>query len=163
MKFEFRGPGAPRQIPAEMVGQELTRIYKRDGGIEASAVVDEARPFDAPLHSAFEWDDTLAAEEYRQQQARQLVRAVVLVPEIERNETAPVVRAFVSLHNPAGDTHQARHYKPTLEVMANPVEADEVKRRLRNELLKLRQRYVDLIELDESLAGAFHALEAAAA
>lgn len=163
MQFEYRGPGAPKDIPAEITGSELTRIAQRDGGISPLAVLDESRPDFAPLHSAFEWDDGVAAEEFRQQQARQLIRAVVLVPQPERNETAPVVRAFVSLHNPAGDTPQARHYKPTLEVMANPVEAEEVKRRLRNEVIKLRARYLSILELDESLATAFTALEAAAA
>jgi len=163
MKFEYRGPGAPKDIPAGVTGAELTRIAERDGGIVPSAVVEEARPEDAPLHSAFEWDDSIAAEEYRQQQARQLVRAVVLVSEPERNETAPVVRAFVSIRNTAGATPQSRLYKPTLDVLANPDEAEQVKRRLRNEVIALRQRYMSLLELDESVSGAFQVLERAVA
>ena len=36
------------------------------GGVfGAEAVVEAARPEDAPLHSYFEWDDTEAARRYR--------------------------------------------------------------------------------------------------
>lgn len=161
MKFEFRGPGAPKDIPAEIVGSELTRIARRDGGILPRVVVAEAEPQDAVLHSAFQWNNDLAAAEHRLAQARALVRSVVLLAQLERNETAPTVRAFVSIHNPEGETPQERLYKPVLEVLANPAEAEEVKRRLRHELLSLRRRYLDLIELNEGLRQAFNLAEAA--
>ena len=103
MQFEFRGPGAPKGIPAALVGAQIQALYERDGGVTPAALVDEARPPAAPLHQAFEWDNGAAAEQYRQVQARQLVRSVVLAPQPERRETAPVIRAFVSVHRPDGE------------------------------------------------------------
>ena len=159
MIYEYRGPGAPKNIPAAVAGAELTRIAHRDGGILPRVVVNESEPLDAPLHSAFEWNNDTAAEGYRIEQARRLVRSVVLVPQPERNETAPVVRAFVSIY----ETTNTRHYKPMLDVLASPVEAAQVKSRLRNELLALRRRYLDLIEMDEGMRQAFDMTEQAVA
>jgi hypothetical protein len=151
MIYEFRGPGAPKDIPAHQVGAELTRIYERDGGITPATVVDEARPPMALLHDAFEWDDSVAAERYREAQARQIVRSVVLVSEPEKRESAPIVRAFVSLSAPKPGAAQARIYKPTLDALNDPAEADDVKRRLRHELLALRRRYMDLLDVSDMI------------
>ena len=148
MLYELRGIGAPSGVSAESVASELQRIHETRG-LTPGAVVDEARPITAVLHGAFEWDDSEAAQKYREVQARQVIRAVVLVPQPERHETAPVVRAFVSLRDPVQE--RARIYRPTLDAMADPTTADEVKRRLRHELLALRARYLDLLSLEETL------------
>jgi len=49
-------------IDAQTAGSELDRIRQRDGTIIPAVVVDEARPEEAPLHPAFEWRDSVAAE-----------------------------------------------------------------------------------------------------
>ena len=99
MLYQFRGPGAP-PIPAEVVGTELQRIYDERGELKPEAVVEQARPTVSSLHSAFEWDDTAAAEEHRKNQARQLIRVVALVPDPRKAEAMPPVRAFVSVSKP---------------------------------------------------------------
>lgn len=65
-----------------------------DGVIEPRRVVDAARDPDSPLHDCFTWDDTVAGERYRLDQARRLIRVYVvkLLP-----GDVPPVRAFVSL------------------------------------------------------------------
>ena len=60
------------------IRDELERIYETNGVLTPEAVVDDARPDDAPLHSHFEWDDALAGEQYRLVQARHLIRAVTV-------------------------------------------------------------------------------------
>lgn len=39
-------------------------------------IVDAAKHRESPIHDAFEWDDSVAATEYRKEQARELLRAV---------------------------------------------------------------------------------------
>lgn len=163
MKFAYAGPGAPKDIPADVAGAELQRLYERDGGIRPSAVVEESRPDTAPLHTAFEWDDETAAEQYRLEQARQLVRAVVLMPEPEQGEVLPSIRAFVSLHDPVSDRPQSRVYKPLMVVLQNPDESAELKSRALRDLLAFRQRYMALLEVDRAVAKQFESLEAALA
>lgn len=53
-------------------------IYATNGTVTPEAVVEEARPSGAPLHSAFEWDDAVAAETHRQEQARKLLGKLVV-------------------------------------------------------------------------------------
>ena len=133
------------KTPAPIVAAELEHIFARDGGIQPQAVVDAARPETSPLHPEFEWDDSAAAEAYRCDQARSVIRAVILAPEIEHNETFQPVRAFVTVYHE--DT--GRMYKPLLAVAADTNERDQVISRLRNELLGIQRRYADtLLALD---------------
>ena len=57
---------------------ELQRIEQKYGYLTPEFVVDEARPEGSPIHSRFEWDDSVAGEAYRRGQARQLIRIVVV-------------------------------------------------------------------------------------
>lgn len=69
-------------IDAGVAHTELERI-RAQYGLTASAVVQQSRPKDAPLHPAFEWDDKAAAEQHRLWQARQIIRAVHVVYETD--------------------------------------------------------------------------------
>jgi len=78
-KFTFKNGYRIKGINAQTAGEELARIEKHRGELKAPDVVDEARPKDALLHPAFEWNDQVAAELHRQDQARHLIRAVQVV------------------------------------------------------------------------------------
>jgi len=59
---------------------ELKRIAAENNGLlQPEVVVAEAKPETSPLHSRFEWDNTVAGQNYRIWQARQLIRVVVEV------------------------------------------------------------------------------------
>lgn len=47
---------------------------KRDGQLTASGILKEAKKKTSPLHSLFEWDNTLAAKQYRLAQARSVIK-----------------------------------------------------------------------------------------
>lgn len=77
---------ADNRIISRMAGtegyQELERIRKQNGGkLLPDIVVREAAEENSPLHDFFEWDDSAAASEYRQEQARMLIRSVVVYSE----------------------------------------------------------------------------------
>ena len=55
-------------VDAQTAGEELNRIYTKNGALNPADIVDESRPEDAPLHDCFEWRDDVAAEKYREQQ-----------------------------------------------------------------------------------------------
>ncbi len=66
------------------------KIRKSKGGILVPKdVVDDARPEDAILHPAFEWDNDAAAEMYRENQARSLLRNIVLIEKEEGADRSP--------------------------------------------------------------------------
>ena len=73
---------------------ELKRIAARHKGrLLPRVVVDEARNEASPLHNSFEWNDSIAGEQWRIEQARRLIQVSVIVLD-GHNEP---VRAFVSL------------------------------------------------------------------
>lgn len=78
-KFIFKNGYRIKGVNAQTAGEELARIAQDRGELKAPDVVDEARPEDALLHPAFEWNDQIAAELHRQDQARYLIRAVQVV------------------------------------------------------------------------------------
>jgi hypothetical protein len=91
-------------ITAQGAGDELARIQAEHGSLTPQSVVDESRPDDAPLHPAFEWDDSIAGERYRHIQASDLIKTVeVIRPEPDGPKTEP---AYVSVDRPTRQYHR---------------------------------------------------------
>jgi hypothetical protein len=57
--------------------QHVAALADAEGCITPEAVVEAARPEDAPLHGLFPWDDKVAADKYRLMRARAIIRSVV--------------------------------------------------------------------------------------
>ena len=113
---------AKRAAPTnDLLRQQLERIAKLNGGaLEARMVVDAARPKRSPLHSQFEWDDSVAAEAHRLHQARSLI-ARVHIEVVPNASKAPVtVRLFHQLrkdkhgYRTVGDIAKSRPAKQAL-------------------------------------------------
>jgi hypothetical protein len=105
-------PGTIAGIQAEQVSAELLRIREAGGVLTPPAVVEAARPPEAPLHRAFEWDDGRAAEQYRLTQARRLIRMVILIDP----PSGRTVAQFHHVNVQAG----GRRYEPIDFVVATP-------------------------------------------
>ena len=136
-----------RGIPAEVAVGELTRIAKAHGGISPAVVVDEARPEDAPLHPVFTWDDTIAAESYRRQEARQLIRSVEFVDTTDR-ESRPVP-AFCSV---VSDGEPPR-YMATADIVTDAVLLASAQRALQGQIKGIRGTLAGLSWLAKTKAG----------
>ena len=96
-------------ITAQDAGDELARIHAECDHLTPQVVVDESRPEDAPLHPAFEWDDSLAGERYRHIQAKDLIKTVeVIQPAKAASEPEP---AYVNV------SRSARRYEPVAKVV----------------------------------------------
>lgn len=66
-------------------------------GLTAKNLLDANRAEDSPLHNEFEWDDSKAAEQYREQQARHIINSLCVCS--EENNQEPV-RAFFTINQP---------------------------------------------------------------
>lgn len=72
--------GARRKVKAEAAYAELERIRTEEGDVlSPQSIVDASRPEDAVLHPEFEWDDAIAANEFRKDQARSIVQTIEIV------------------------------------------------------------------------------------
>lgn len=133
MTYQWKVPGI-MPVDAQTAGNELQRIYERDGVIEPETVVAESQTPSAPLHSCFEWDDEKAAHKYRITQAQNIIRAIVVVDEAKQPET----RAFVSVQ---------REYHPVSVVVRNPEKREILLQNALNELRWFERKYNTLQEL----------------
>jgi hypothetical protein len=68
----------------ETLEARIEEMVATHGKVAPSQIVEAARDENSPLHQVFEWDDTIAAQEHRLLQARQLIRTVVVRPHAYR-------------------------------------------------------------------------------
>lgn len=82
----------------------INDIAKRHRGtITPSQVLIAAKDPDSPLHGCFEWDDSAAAEWYRRDQARVLIRSV----KIDINYETKTVRTVAYVRDPSRDPNES--------------------------------------------------------
>lgn len=147
------GARLPVSVDAQKAGEELERIRtKHNGRLEPEWVVHNAKSPRNPLHDLFEWDDNVAAQNYRVDQARQVIRSVEVVVE-EAPELKPT-RAFVSVVQ-----ERSRAYTSVSHAMSDEDLRKQVLVQAFMELEAWRKRYAELIEL----AGVFAAIDQARA
>lgn len=122
--------------------KELTRLVDRDGYITPESVLDEARPDGSPLHRYFEWDDDVAAEQYRLVQARQLIVRYSVEVEIQPEK---VIRPRAFVNSSPG------RYTPIADAMRDPDARDRVMQSAIRELSALRRKYEHLCDFDAAI------------
>jgi Mor family transcriptional regulator len=118
MVYEWK-QGVKYKADANAVGAELERL---GDSVTAERVVEAARDARTELHRCFEWDDTVASEKYRLEQARRLLRKITVVHDVNDNlfsrSTQVKVRAFESVRLDE-EKSGSRVYMPTLDALSN--------------------------------------------
>lgn len=138
--------GARISVDAQAAGAELERIRVRHNGrLEPEWVVHNAKAPKNPLHDLFEWDDNVAAQNYRVDQARGIIRSIEVV--VEATEKQKPVRAFVSVVQ-----ERDRSYTSVTHAMSDPDLRKQVLKAALNELEAWRKRYAELVELAQVFA-----------
>lgn len=127
---------------------QLEAVRIEYGALTPPNTVAAARPEDAPLHPRFTWDDSVAGERWREVEARELIRSVLVTyKETDRGKSS--VRGYVSV--PKSET-TARQYVPTEEALLDPLTRELVLLDARRELRAFRVRYGHLEEYAALLA-----------
>ncbi len=125
--------GAKKANP-QKIGEELSKIADAGSGeLKPLAVVEYARNPKSSLHKHFTWDDKEAADAYRLDQARELIRVI----RVEIDDAEPV-RAFLSISD--GKTS----YRSTQDVMASTHLQSLVLKQADRDLAAWQARYADL-------------------
>ncbi len=135
--------GRSFKVSAQIVGEELERIEKEAGEVNPRLLVGHARPVASPLHSFFEWDDKTAAEEYRVEQARGIIQAVV-VKAFDGAETRNPIRAFVNV-----SAEDGRGYFGIASVMSDEEKRSQMIAQAKSEIEAWRDRYRALVEFSK--------------
>ncbi len=145
MIYEWKLPGL-YDVPAQKAGEELTRIYDKRGELEAAGVVEESRPEEAVLHPCFEWRDPVAAELWREHQARGILGCIVTAKETKSGDGA-TTRAFF---------HVSDGYTPVDVVLKTPDKRAELEQSALREMKAFQEKF----RIIKELAPVFEAMNA---
>ncbi len=132
------------------IQEELDAVRKMHKGIlYPKDVVEAARSKTSAMHKEFEWDDTEAAQKWRIEQARKLIRIFVEVVDDGRNHKSS--RVFVALRS---ENNSGGGYR----LMADVLSDEELRKQLLldayNDMQSFAQKYASLKEL----TGVFRAI-----
>jgi hypothetical protein len=123
-----------------VIGPELERIISENKGrLTPHVVVDSARNRRSPLHRHFEWNDKVAAEAYRLEQARELIRTI-RIEDTEHSDTPPR-RAFLSVND------NGTSYRTVNEVLNSQHLQLAVLIAAEKELKAFESRYGELLDI----------------
>ena len=147
VKYSWKSGFPNRGLDAQLIGAVLEDLGSAtDGCLTPHQVVDHARDKDSALHPLFEWDDSVAAEAYRREQAGAMMRAIQIHYEVEP-ERFEVVRA---LQNVTRDS--VRVYIPTIRALQDDDLRRQVIKSAYEELEGWTFRYRQYKELSEIIA-----------
>lgn len=76
--YEYKVPGLVK-APAQAVGELFERLEQTEEGLTPATVLEASRDENALLHGEFEWQDDVAAEKYRLDQARFIIRNLTVI------------------------------------------------------------------------------------
>ena len=126
-------------VDAQQAGEELERIRNKYGELSPADIVEESTSVNSVLHNCFEWRDDVAAQKYRERQAQDLIRNIVVEAVVDKDVNPPI-RAFVNIQ---GD------YKPIQEVVTVKDSREELLKNALKELESFKTKYSQLYELSE--------------
>lgn len=145
-KFDYVWGGNTYSVPAPVVGKVVHRIVQKHGRCEPEELVRTARPESSPIHKLFTWNDEVAAGKWRTQEARQILRSIVIREETPDGENYERP-AFVSVGHVAATQDEGGGYRPVDVVMADDRFSEEALRDVMMRLRALRRRYTNLSPL----------------
>ena len=135
--------GSRHVVAPEVAATVMNRLAQQNK-LDAETLVEVSRSEDAPLHGEFEWDDQMAAGEYRKEQARHLIQHLVIMHD-EMPETPPV-RAFFKIST---DTSV---YEPIEAIITQPDKRTRLYNVALSELKSVRQKYSSIQEFAKVFA-----------
>jgi len=104
---------------AKQYGKRITWLTEKRGFVTPEIVVDDAKHSNSPLHDYFDWSDKKAAEKWRIEQAKYLIR-VISVSIIDSSR--PEARYFYSI-KPTQEMHtDAKQVYVTLDAIVSDKE-----------------------------------------
>lgn len=84
-------------VPAQVVGELCEKLEASEEGLTPKSFVEASRDPKSPTHCMLEWNNKIAAEKYREEQARHIIMNIRII----REEAGPddyKDRGFVVVH-----------------------------------------------------------------
>ena len=141
--YEWR-EGFSRKASPEAVGRRIEDLggFDRDRGVTPGDLVDDAGDGSSPLHGLFTWDDERAAGQWRNAEARSVLRNIRRVVVDTVKETRDIQVAYISVK-----VEQGRRYLGATVVMQEEALSFQAVNDALKQLAGLRKRLGHLREL----------------
>lgn len=146
---------------AQKVGSELEAIYEEHGKLTPPLIVEDARNDDRETHKLLEWNEAAAAEKYRNEQARHIMRNIIVVQstpaaksEVEEPPKVIKFRAFENVET----VEQERYFMPMQVAVSREDTRNYMLKQAMLALQSFRQKYGMINEL-AAVIDAIDALE----
>lgn len=125
MIYQFTSGEKFRGLEAQTVGEELERIRQLYDGLPTERVVEAAKRRSSPLHNAFTWNDAVAAHNHRMDEARDLIRCVL----VRKTPDSEAIHAFIHVrlkNEDAGENQSTteQYYQAVHVIATRPNEYD---------------------------------------
>lgn len=145
-------------VQPEVVAAEVEKLWTTKGEIRPDDLIERSRPADSPIHDLFTWDDADAAQKYRLEEARHVLRSLVVAQQTDDGRTVNPQRLIVKLmhrrnESVEGKSEVLRHavephvYLPAAAVMADDDARNYYVRMAFLEAWSWRQRYKNIAKL----------------
>lgn len=139
MNYSWKIGGIYKANP-QVIGEEIQSLGEH---FTVKDIVNKARDNNSNLHNLLEWNDEIAGEKYREIQAGDIVRNLVIVKQVDGKEKNTNIRVFVSSNKRDGV------YKPITSVIRVQEEYEQLLQQALRELQAFKNKYKDLSELNE--------------
>lgn len=129
-------------------------------GVTPESLLAAARKKRSPIHDLFEWDDEVAAEAYRLEQARYFLRSVWEVPvDSDGRETSEGGRAFYAVEVSDASERKSKAFFAAREIRDVPGAEAQILQRALEEAYQWKERH---LRIKHHLADVFDAIDAVA-
>jgi len=143
MKYEY-SKNHSWSISAQIVGEEFEHIKNRYGKLKPEFIIESAIKKTSPIHSFFKWDDKKAAEQYRLQQASQLINSIRIVVKIKGKKISTPAFLNIKIDN---DTN--KFYEDINTVIRDPISKEYITEKARNQLKGWAEKYAFIDSFSE--------------
>ena len=126
--------GTMYKVEAEVAAKVMNELAA-ENKLSAKELVEVSRPEEAPLHNEFEWDDTAAAEKWREHQGRKMIGALVTVVENMVQEEPITIRVFHHLEP------SKPNYEPIVEIVKHEDRMEMLFKSAMKELAAFKAKY----------------------
>ena len=138
--------GSHFKVSAE-VAKGVMDGLAQEGRLTPAELVEASRPENAPLHGEFEWNDSIAAEKWREQTGRVMIASISVT--VDKDEETIPVRAYFNIE------HVSHEYIPTEVIMSDDAKRERLLDIAKRELASFKVKYATLTEL----AGVMNAID----
>ena len=167
-EYKYRVKGLNKVDP-EIAGKVCQELTESEGGLTPKTLVAASRDENAPLHSEFEWNDSIAGEKYREFQARKLIGNLIITKsdtgkerEVQFAEQEYKDRGFVSVgstrsssgndHSENNEDEGKKQYVPLFAALSNEAWKQSLFESAKRDLQYFKAKYYRLEQLSKIIA-----------